>query len=129
MTEEKNFYADDAGVRITNSRLIFGNATYAMANVASVRTAVTNPSQTGPVVLILIGVLFALIGFTNSSFGVAVFGIFVGALGVLWLNGLRPTFHIRISSSSGEADALSSRHRDYIDRVVQAINEAIISRG
>ncbi len=38
MVDEKEicFYSDDRGVRITNTRAIIGNTTYAMANITSV---------------------------------------------------------------------------------------------
>jgi hypothetical protein len=128
MSDEKTFYSDETGVRVTSARLIIENTTYAMANVASVRSAVEDPNRLGPVILIALGVLGVAAEISDRG-AALVFGIVLLGGGIAWLVTQKPTYHVRISSSSGEADALSSRRKDYIDRVVQAINEAIIGRG
>ncbi|MFQ5927976.1 MAG: DUF6232 family protein [Terriglobia bacterium] len=53
----------------------------------------------------------------------------MAGLGIAWWRGQRPTHHLRIASASGESSALSSENKNRIDRVIQAINEAIIQRG
>ncbi len=129
MTEETTFYSDNQGVRVTNTRLIVDNTTHAMANIASVATTTTNPSYTGPLLLIAAGVIMFLATIGGRSPESAIIGVIVVALGVLWWRGKKPTYHLRITSSSGESNALWSKNRNYVDKVVQAINEAMIHRG
>jgi len=124
VSEETTFYSDNVGVRVTDRRLIIANATYAMANIASVKTGITYPNRTGPVLLVLIGVICLFAGRDALAFGLV-----LGVVGVLWWMGQRSTYHVRISSASGEGDALSSARKDYIEGIIQAINEAIIKRG
>ena len=38
-------------------------------------------------------------------------------------------YHLRIASASGEANAITSVNADHIDKIVQAVNEAMIKRG
>lgn len=129
MTEETTFYSHESGIRVTNTRVIIRNTTYAMANIASVRAAVTKPSRNGPILFIVFGVLALLGGGAGESAGIAVLGLVIGVLGVLWWMVQKPTYHVRISSASGEVDALSSPGKEHIESVIQAINEAIIKRG
>jgi hypothetical protein len=75
-------------------------------------------------------VLFmALLSFLNSAAAgltTLVIAAAIIGLGVLWLRSLKTFFHVAIASSSGEANALSSIDRSYIDAVVQSINKAIV---
>lgn len=73
--------------------------------------------------------LFALMAFINSTQS-GLFGLFFSlltiGLGVLWLKSKKAVYHVSIASSSGEAHALSSVDRAYIDHVVHSINKAIV---
>ena len=41
----------------------------------------------------------------------------------------KATYKMRIASASGEVDAISSKDKEYIQAIVQAIEEAFIKRG
>jgi len=56
-------------------------------------------------------------------------GLVVFAIGALIAWKALGQYHIKITSASGEATALSSKDNDYIIRIIQALNEAIIGRG
>ncbi len=129
MTEETTFYSDNQGVRVTNTRLIVDQTTYAMANIASVSTTTTKPSYTGPLLLIAAGAIIFFTTIGGRSPESAIVGVIVVALGVLWWRSKKPIYHLRITSASGESNALWSKNRNYVDKVVQAINEAMIHRG
>jgi hypothetical protein len=127
--EETTFYSDDGGVRVTSARLVIGPTTYAMLNVTSVMRAEERPSRVGPVLMSVVGVMFFLVGLSGAEHGGAVFGVVLLAVGVLWWRGQRTKYHLRISSASGEANAVTDFNRQRIDNIIQGVNEAIIGRG
>ena len=49
-----------------------------------------------------------------------------GLLGLLLAQG---RYSVRITAAGGETDALVAKDRAYIERVVDALNEAIVRRG
>jgi hypothetical protein len=120
---EISFYSDDNGVRVTNSRLIIGTTTYAMLNVTSVMRKAEPPNRVGPIILLLLGV--AVLAHHNTAF----FGFLMLVAGVLWLKSQKTLYHLRIASASGEANAITSTDVLRVDKIVQAVNEAIIGRG
>jgi Family of unknown function (DUF6232) len=129
-TSEITFYSDDRGIRVTNSRLVFGDTTYSMANLTSVavRRGATNYA------ILILGLLFALMWLMGSVAGadlVAQIGAVCTALfaGGFILSLVLKKWHLRITSSSGESSPLMSRDKEYISKVVQAIQEAMIHRG
>ncbi len=121
--EEKTFL-NEGGVTVTNARFIVPSQTYAMSGVTSVKSFEEQPSRTGPIVLIIVGVLCFLGG------GQAiVIGLLFIAGGIAWWMLEKATFHVLLSSASGEAKALSSKDRGWIGRVVGALNDSIVHRG
>jgi hypothetical protein len=134
---EVTFYSDQRGNRITNTRAIFGARTFAMANISSVTTGSIAP-DTGPAkttigfgaALTLIGV-FVTVGSVDTGVGLTVISIGMGilALGMYAYRGLRFRYTLRISSSSGETNAIESPDFKYVYDLAQALNEAIVKRG
>jgi len=41
----------------------------------------------------------------------------------------KPSYVVRIGSASGEANALVSKDRAFVGKIVNAMNEAIVKRG
>lgn len=118
--EEKTFFEYD-GVKITNARFVVDGQTFAMSNITSVSTAQDDPSRIGPILLILFGLLMCA--------GSPVVGVPVAVLGVFWWSQQKAKFHVMLKTSGGEAKALTSKQKDYIGKVVSALNDAIIHRG
>lgn len=116
-------------VLVTNTRLVRGNETFAMSGVTSVSSFTEVPSKKGPIILIVIGALALLAGGSQSSFGVAFVGLVMIGLGVLWFRSIKNVYHVRLVTASGERDALSSRDREYVGKIVGAISQAIVHRG
>lgn len=130
MADETSFYADQNGVRVTDKRVILGDTTYALANITSVSTTIEKPSLTGPILFIGIGVLLLLGAASGGNSGVlAVFGVPLLLLGVIWYRGCKPRWHLRIASASGESTPLQSTNQQWISSIAQAINEAMIHRA
>ena len=145
MSEEITYYSDGV-IQITNARAVLGGKSYAMANITSVGIWERPPDRTPGVALTVGGLVTGLcaccpalgtLGSHDSD--VAGFGILfvvVGLLGlVMLIAGIaiaataKPSYVMRLGSASGEIDALISKDLDYVQRIVDAVNKAIIERG
>ncbi len=78
-------FLNEGGILVTNARFAANGQTHAISGVTSVRSTETrsNPSKTGPIIVIVIGVL--LLGL----YGLGVIPI---GLGIWWLVSLKPSF-------------------------------------
>jgi hypothetical protein len=112
------------GVSVSTSRFIVSGQTYAMSGITSVKSYKSDPSRKGPIILGIIGLLLLTGELSTKIVGLLMIG---GA--VAWFKSLKPTYSVLLSSASGEVRALSSQDESYISRVVEALNDAIITRG
>lgn len=119
--EEKTFF-EHGDVKVTNARFITGAQTYAMSNVTSVKNHVEQPNRLFGIIMVLVGIVVAL----NSSFGG---GVVIAAIGGVVLYLQKATYHVLLTTAGGESRALETRELDYITKVVNALNEAIVHRG
>lgn len=122
MAEEKTFFRYE-DVTVTSSRFIIGSQTFAMSNITSVKASRRDPRRFWPIALIVVGVLALM---AKANIWVVVL---IGGSGIAWLLMQRAIYHVMLTTAGGETSALSSRQREYIEKVVQALNEAIVSRG
>jgi len=122
--EEKTFF-NEGGVTVTNSRFVVPGQTHAMSGITSVSKWITKPSMKLPIILIVLGIIPLFFG---SIFWIVV-GIALIAAGVYLLIKNKPVYSVRLSSASGESNAIDSKDDKYIDKIVQAINDAIVTRG
>jgi hypothetical protein len=113
-------------VTVTTTRVIIGTTTYALRNITSVKPIKTRNPIFG--ILVLLAGL-ALLRSALSTGDIVAGGLF-GVMGAglvacaIWL--LKPVYHILIASASGEAKALTSRERAYVQRIVDSVNDAIV---
>jgi len=130
MAEEISIFRD-ANIHVTNLRAMLQDKTYAMANVTSVSMFTQSPDNTGAAILVGLGALIFLAGFGSESIrGCSfTFGPIMLVIGAAILLTSKNVYWVRIGSASGETNAISSRDRDYIMRIVNAMNEAIVRRG
>jgi len=119
-TERTFFQYED--VKVTNSRFIVGSQTFALSNITSVKASEQTPNRFWPIALGILGALCAM--GTARELGV----VLLVVAGVWWFV-QKAKFHVRLTTAGGETTALTSIQRDYIERVVQALNEAIVARG
>jgi hypothetical protein len=123
---EKVYYSDGA-ITITSTRAVLGGKTYAMANVTSVSIGENQEGAGCGCALLGVGALLAIGGLSSADTAeLGVFGIVIVIAGFLWMNSR--TYVVRIGSASGEANALQDRSREYIQTIVDAVNQAIIDR-
>jgi len=119
MDETTFFEYDD--VKVTNARFISGSQTYAMSNITSVKAFEKKPKRFVGVLIVLIGLVIAI---NTPAAGLAI----VVAAGV-YLYMQKTIFHVMLATSGGETSALKTYQRDYLDKVVSALNKAIVHRG
>lgn len=142
MAEEKTFFQYE-DVTVTNSRFMVGSQTFAMSNITSVKASEQEPKRFWPIALVVIGVLVLMgsvgVGLAIGGIGVkglaevilgyVGIGLAIGGIGVAWLLKQKTMYHVMLTTAGGETSALSSEQREYITKVVQALNEAIVARG
>ncbi|ELT0934753.1 DUF6232 family protein [Enterobacter roggenkampii] len=123
--EETEFYRN-GNVSITNARFIVGSTTYAMNGVTSVKRGQTDPSKVGPIILVLIGIAMVFIA---ASLLTKAIGVVIVVVAIAWFKAIKPDYIVYLNSSSGESQALTSQDKQYIDDVINSLNNAIIHRG
>jgi len=129
MATEPTFYSDEQGVRITPTRAIFGSTTYAMANITSVARGEAPARRKPGIIIAILGLIIFVACISFESVEGVVVGVVVLGLGILIAAIAKSTYHVKITSASGEAEATSSKDKQYIDSIVMALNEALIRRG
>ena len=118
--EEKIFY-ENGDVSVSNSRFIVDGQTYAMSNVTSVKTKLEKAKRIPGILITLFGV--GVVG-VNSMVG----GVMI-VVGIVVLILAKNKYSVALNTSSGENQALTSTDKNYIEEIVSALNDAIVSRG
>jgi hypothetical protein len=120
-TQERTFFSN-GNVTVTNARLIVDGQTYAMSSVTSVAAASETPSRLWSV---LLG-LFALMMIPAQVWPVV--GVLAALAVWMWVK-QKPKYWVSLSTSGGEKKAVWSHDRDWIQSIVDALNNAIVARG
>ena len=123
--EEVEFF-NDGKVSVTSARFRVGASTYAMQGVTSVKRGQKDANKFPAILMALIGIFMI---FSADQISMKIVGIILIALGVLLFKKLKPEYSVYLNSSSGESQALQSKDRSYIDKVIDALNESIVHRG
>lgn len=121
-TSEKIFYQDES-VKVTQSRFTVGNETYAMRNISSVTNYEIKKSRIKPILFTIGGIIYVFVEVSSIYSWVLLIS------SIIWLVLTKNEFAVKISTNAGEPNTLKSENREYIQEVVDAINEAIIYRG
>lgn len=135
MAEERSFL-NDGGIYVSNTRVIIQGATYATANITSVRKQIVPANRGCALVLAIVGGLgvisvlpLALGGRSGEEWTPFLMCAILLVIGIVWFRSLRPTYHLMIATAGGERPGLSSSNEGIIDRVTAAIADAIVHRG
>ena len=118
--DEKTFFEYE-DVKVTNARFISGSQTYAMSNVTSVKAFEKKPKRLGGIAVLIIGLSVAV----NAP----LVGFLIVAAAGYYLYQQKTVFHVMLATASGEVSALKTNQREYLDKVVDALNQAIVYRG
>ena len=124
MATERTYYANADGVRISNTRLVFGSHTYATRSVSSAVTVDERMPVWPAYLVMLAGVAMIVWGALAAPLWTM-----LGALGILSgfvnLSRKKRMYGIRIGTSKGPALVLTSRSRPYVEQVVAAVHKAM----
>lgn len=126
-TETTHYQSGD--ITITSARAVIGDQTYSMSNITSVSMLAIQPNRTGGIILALLGLLFAAVGWASGGGLFLWLGVLGLAIGIIIIASLRTKYAVCIGSSSGESNALISPDKEHIHPIVEAINKAIAERG
>ncbi|MDG5975856.1 QacE-like protein [Hydrogenophaga taeniospiralis CCUG 15921] len=118
--DEKTFFEYE-GVKVTNTRFVVDGQTFAMRNITSVNSLTEPPQRFWGIICLLIGIAAT----TENAF----FGIPVIALSIYFLYKQRAVYHVMLRTSGGETKALTTYQKEYLGKVVAALNDAIVHRG
>jgi ABC-type phosphate transport system permease subunit len=119
---EETVFFTHGDVKVTNARFISGGQTFAMSNITSVKPIVEEPNRGGGILVLLVGLLLLWKDVTLLGL------LFIIGAG-LYLYSQKTIYHVVLSTSAGESKALLTYQRDYLNQVISALNQAIISRG
>lgn len=123
-TKEKVFYKD-LTVKVTQFRYTTDNKTYAIKNISFVAINKTIGCRFCAKLIIITG-LIAL--FIPNDFQIIIGGILV-VLGIIWYISIRDLFTVCIGTNGKTINSITSNNKDYIKKIVDAVNQAIIHRG
>ena len=129
MADETTLF-EEKDIKITNLRAIFGDKTYAMSNITSVSRETKDSLGCALPALVIIGIMITIFSFIDGpSWGTAAIGIFMAGAGIIGAKNQKPDHIVQIGSSSGEIKAYTSQDRELIEKIVNALNDAIIQKG
>ena len=119
----------EGNIKITNRRVFIGLKTYAISNIISARVHANEPRLFIPVfATVIAGVCSVLVALSDmdeySHFLTSSLYIGIGSL-LFFLFSRKTKFGVRVRSSIGELTLLEVNDREYADRIVNALNEAI----
>lgn len=95
--------------------------THSMSGVTSVTQVIYKPNRKWPLILAVIGLLLFI-----WKWWIAVI---VLAAAALWWFLQKTKYGVLMSSASGDQEALSSTDKEFINKVITALNDAIVHRG
>jgi nicotinamide riboside transporter PnuC len=134
---EEKIFLDQNGVSVSNLRMMYAGQTYAMRGITSVKLSEEKPSMNGPIVLIVIASLFLIADIntvkTTGDIKGMVVSLILLAYGVFWWQTKKQTkkteYSVLLTSASGEKKTYTSNDKEFVIKIVTAINNAIVDRG
>jgi hypothetical protein len=97
-----------------------------MANITSVAVGELQQGMGCGCGIVGVGFLMLLGLFSSETMFIGLLGIVGVVVGFILMS--QKNYVVRIGSASGESDALQHQSREYIERIVRAVNEAIVDR-
>ena len=140
---EKVIYTDGHDVTVTDSTLQVKKHEYYLNGVTKCGLMTIRPRRAPGFVLLLLGVVLIVVGLARlidpavipdvalgdtvaSANMIAVWsGAALALIGLLIVGLGRERYAVRIATAEGEKDAVVSTRKDYVNQIVDAINQAI----
>ena len=137
MAQDKVIYTDGRDVVVTDSTLQVKNNSYKLSGITKLSFWTIRPDRWPAVVLLLLGVISAVIGYlrvfseqsiSDGGMSANTLALYIGVglviLGLLALVISKERYAVRIGTAEGEKNAVVSSKREYIAQIVDAIHSA-----
>jgi hypothetical protein len=121
-------FLQERGVVVTNARVVLPGETYAVALITSVRQETDDKGKTTALEFAVGSGILCLLTLVCGGFVLAAPLFFVIVICAVVAADI-PVQHVVLVTSAHESRALSSPDQEFIKRVIQAINDAIVARG
>lgn len=118
-------------VKVTNRRTIIGTITYAMSDIKAVHVT-SRAKNKKPLLWTIPGILlmaWSLIDQTAQFMEFFNIGIFLTAVSIALVLIAKRTYAVQIGSTAGDHSILRSTDLSFIQRIVDAMNNAITRKG
>ncbi|KQT36310.1 DUF6232 family protein [Methylophilus sp. Leaf414] len=112
------------GIKVSDTQFIADGQTYAIDTVTAVQHGLIEPKRTFSTICVLSGSFLMI--FEDIFMFVGGFSIALGL--VAWFTA-QTLYAVVIHTEEGEKQALTSTNSTDVDRVIRALNTAIINRG
>jgi len=127
-------YYNQGDIRITPTRAVFGHKTIALTAITSVAGVEVRPNRYRLLVLVTLGFVpfvFALTAGLETKYSIMLFSLALMAVSgaICWWMMRKPLYGVELCTSAGEFQAYVSRNEAEIDRIIEAIEQAIVDRG
>ena len=127
MTEEEVYFSEGE-VQVTSTRLQTETTMYPVNGITAVSLVDVPKNYTPGLAVVGIGIGVGLLG-VNMGSAILVVGLGFLALGVVILVLARKKWAVAIGTAGGQQHAVVSTDRAYVERIVQALNDAVTRRG
>lgn len=117
-------------VKVTDRRTIIGTITYSMSDIKAIHIT-SRPKSKKPLLCTLLGILlisWSMIDETGQFMEFFNIGIFLIAVSIALVLIAKPTYAVQIGSTAGDHSILRSTDITFIQRIADAMNNAI-ARG
>ena len=123
----------EGNVKITNVRAVIGTKSYAISNITSVSMHVNEPKMFLPVFFTVnMGICSVLIGISNMEAYAQCLqtGLYASITGILlFLISRKTKYSVHITGTAGELRILEANDKDYVERIVHSMHQAINLQG
>ncbi len=116
-------FLNESGVTVTEERLLVPGRSFKIIDIDSVDVTGTRPSR-------LVSILVGLIGFAiwvpqSDTWWVGYAGLGIVAMAWIWVRRLKTRYSIVLSTGDGGTTALESQDKPLVERVVEALKDAM----
>ena len=131
---EEITYVNEKGIVVTNSRAVFNGKTYALSNISKVSLEKAKLSLIEAIaqVILFIGFIMCVgIGLITGIFWITLLGIMCLGFWILYRVANSKIFAVLLGTSGSmfDEEVFRSNDHEFMQKVVDAINKAIVNRG
>jgi hypothetical protein len=141
--ESEKVFLSDQNVTISNARIILQGTTYSTLNVTSVSMYEGTEDWASEdlvyhTITWVLNIISIIIFYNKSGLAAAIIAGFIGMfvfyiVSAYYISSVRekyetPYYSVKIGNASGENEAMWSYDKSYIQKVVNAVNQALISQ-